>query len=270
MDTLSIRTLGRITEIAVDSCSGTELKNMLMMSELGDCVPPKFTSKAEMLRPALLNARISAAQQDNAHAHEALLEFVQLLVEGLKPDHRDKLPALTEAMSIDGYELQITENNSKITCQVLPNEPAVAPLNPEITVLEAELKARGYTEALGHYQLAVKHFGEQDHASSNGQLRAALESLIVKVAVGHVGYADNGKANQGGIAIKSLYTPGGKPPAVLGQPLPERDGGAMLQGIWDISHSNGSHPGLSDAQEARIRMQLITGLAQFLLRHFPV
>ncbi|MEU9046580.1 MULTISPECIES: hypothetical protein [unclassified Kitasatospora] len=270
MNTLSIRTLGLIIETAVDSCSGTELKNMLMMTELGDGDPPKFTSKAEMLRPALLRAQRSATQGDNANAHKALLEFVRLLVESLNPFYRDKLPALTEAMSGDGFELQITRNNSKLTCRVLPNEPTVAPLNPEITALEAELKARGYTQALGHYQLAVKHFAEQDHASSNGQLRAALESLIVSLAVDHAGYTDNGKANQGGVAIKSLYTPGGRPPAALGQPLPERDGGAMLQGIWDISHSNGSHPGLSDAQEARIRMQLITGLAQFLLRHFPI
>lgn len=51
--------------------------------------------------------------------------------------------------------------------------------------------------------------------------------------------------------------------------MPARDGGHLIQGVWDISHTNGSRPGLSDAQEARTRMQFITAAAQLLLRHFP-
>ncbi|MFI0983597.1 hypothetical protein ACH4SP_42145 [Streptomyces sp. NPDC021093] len=201
-----------------------------------------------------------------------MLEFVRLVSEWLHRYRRAKeLDALREALRSDGYELQTDVNGQgRSACRLLPSEPEAAPLAPQITALEAELAARGYADALGHYRLTVKHFAEQDHASSNGQLRAALESLIVNLAVDHTGYVDNNQANQGTNAINTLYVKSGKPPAVLGKPLPERDGGAMLHGIWHISHTNGSHPGLSDAQEARIRMQLITGLAQFLLRHFPV
>jgi hypothetical protein len=43
----------------------------------------------------------------------------------------------------------------------------------------------------------------------------------------------------------------------------------LLQGLWMIAHTNGPNPGQSDAGEARLRMQLITGTAQFLLNHFP-
>jgi hypothetical protein len=102
-----------------------------------------------------------------------------------------------------------------------------------------------------------------------GQLRNMLESLIKSLAMDHAGYVDTGKANQGGQAIKHLYVQGAQPPATIGDPLPERDGGGMLQGVWDILHSNGPHPGLSDADETRIRMQLGTALARFLLKHFP-
>ncbi|MBP5907427.1 hypothetical protein F3K40_19195 [Streptomyces sp. LBUM 1478] len=271
MNLLSTKTLGVITEVANDS-SASELKNMLMISGLSDGDPPRPDNKYEIVRKPLLIARRAIQEAGEVEAHRDMLEFVRLLVESLRPFNRtEKLNALREALRSDGYELQTELNSDRsLTCRILPSEPEAAPLAPEITALEAELTARGYTEALGHYQLAVKHFAEQDHPSSNSQLRAALESLIVHLAIDHTGYIDNTKASQGGLAIKTLYVPGGKPPAVLGQPLPERDGGAMLQGIWDISHSNGSHPGLSDAQEARIRMQLITGLAQFLLRHFPV
>lgn len=273
MNFLSTKTLGVITKVAHD-CSASELKTMLMISDLSDGDPPPIENKYEIVRKPLLAAWRAAKDAGDVEAHQAQLEFVRLLVEAFGPrplGRAKKIEALREALRSDGYELQTQGTGlGGLTCRILPSEPEAAPLAPEITALEAELTTRGYNEALAHYQLAVKHFTEQDHPSSNGQLRAALESLIVSLAIDHAGYTDNGKANQGGIAIKTLYTPGGKPPVIVGQPLPERDGGAMLQGIWDISHSNGSHPGLSDAQEARIRMQLITGLAQFLLRHFPV
>lgn len=95
-----------------------------------------------------------------------------------------------------------------------------------------------------------------------------IESLVKHLAVEHTGYTDTGKANQGFKAISTLYIQGGEPPAAQGQPLPEKDGGRMLHGIWQILHT-GAHPGLSDADEARIRMQLCTALARFLLKHFP-
>jgi hypothetical protein len=117
--------------------------------------------------------------------------------------------------------------------------------------------------------LAVKHFTDQDHPSANGQLRNMVESLVVHLAVDHTNYTDTQKANQGNNAIKTLYTRGAGAPAVIGQPLPEFDGGRMLHGIWETLHPHGSHPGLSDADEARLRMQLCTGLARFLLKHFP-
>jgi hypothetical protein len=51
--------------------------------------------------------------------------------------------------------------------------------------------------------------------------------------------------------------------------LHERDGGLLLRGLWQLSHTRGSHPGRSDADEARFRMQVITAAARFLRKHFP-
>jgi hypothetical protein len=51
--------------------------------------------------------------------------------------------------------------------------------------------------------------------------------------------------------------------------LPEDDGGMLLRGLWKLSHTNGPHPGQSDADEVRFRMHAITATARFLLRHFP-
>jgi hypothetical protein len=284
VNTLSTRTLGTLVAVTVEYLRKEILRNLLMQSGLydldgfdpadlavqGSSGPPR----GDILRPPLLAARARAVDGDR-DAHEALLEMVRRAVDILHryPQARGELSALQEAMLSDGYEIRWDEPNlmpdASQACKLVPIDPDAIPVSTEITALEAELETRGYTEAHEHYRLAVKHFTEQDHPSANGQLRNMVESLIINLAVDHAGYVDTGKANQGGQAIKTLYVAGGKPPAVIGSPLPERDGGGMLQGIWDILHSNGPHPGLSDADEARLRMQLCTGLARFLLKHFP-
>ncbi|SDU25400.1 hypothetical protein SAMN04488563_0777 [Jiangella alkaliphila] len=234
-------------------------------------------NKNETLRDPLLKAQ-DMAMRGNREAHDALLEIVRLGAERIAAFNDDataKLSALREALLSDGYELRVIQTDSDFgfsvtnTIQLLPVDPDAIPISDELTALEAELEDRGYAEAREHYRLAVKHFTEQDYPSANSQLRNMVESLVVRLAVDHTNYTDTKKANQGSQAIKALYTPGGRAPAAVGRPLPEFDGGRMLHGIWETLHPNGSHPGLSDADEARLRMQLCTGLARFLLKHFP-
>ncbi|MET8808860.1 hypothetical protein [Streptomyces sp. NPDC004546] len=255
----------------------SDILDLLMEANLWSKRIKKDENRQEILRTALNDARDKAIEEWDSEAHQALLDFTRALVEfNLRNDLRDLIDDLAEALRSDGYELiRHAEADTgafggfRHRASILPFDPAQAPLHEEMTALEHELATRGYNQALGHYQAALKHFAEQDHPSSNGQLRTALEDLIVNLAIDHTSYQDSGRANQGGRAIKSLYVQGGQGPAVIGKPLPEKDGGTLIQGLWDISHLNGAHPGLSDAQEARIRMQLVTGVMQFLLRHFP-
>jgi hypothetical protein len=292
VNTLSIRTLGHLIAAATTHMSDSELRDLLMKSGLYDAdirgldpwdlvddeyADTPISNEHEMLRVPLLAAR-KAAKGGNRQAHDALLEIVRLSAEHVaawnRRDAKTPLSALREALVSDGYELRLIVTHTNLDfgnnyeIQLLPLDPDAIPVSTEITALEAELDQRGYTEAREHYRLAVKHFTEQDHPSANGQLRNMLESLIINLARDHAGYNGSGKAGQGGQAIKYLYVPGGPLPAVVGDPLPERDGGGMLQGVWDILHSNGPHPGLSNADEARIRMQVCTALARFLLQHF--
>lgn len=286
MNTLSTRTLGHVVTATIEHVSKEGLRNLLMQSGLydldgfdqNDLVPRQMSSdppRGDIFRPPLLAAQRLAAAGDR-DAHEALLEVVRAAAEALyrSPQARDKLSAIREKLVSDGYEMQWGEPNlmpgeHSRDCRILPIDPDAIPVSTETTALAAELDRRGYAVAREHYRLAVKHFTEQVPTSSNAELRNMLESLIINLAVDHASYIDTGQANQGGKAIKSLYVIGGKPPAEIGKPLPEDDGGRMLQGIWNIQHPRGSHAGLSDADEARIRMQLNTALARFLLKHFP-
>ena len=146
-------------------------------------------------------------------------------------------------------------------------DPADAPLQPEVTALERELARRGYTTVLNHYRQALDGLANHKFESANGDLRTTLEDLVTRIALDHTGYelktGQDGRprANQGGFAIDHMVNKTGS--------LPKEDGGEMLHGLWSMTCTNGSHPGTSDADEARCRMQLVTATARLLLNHFP-
>jgi hypothetical protein len=266
--TVSPKTITIIAEVLGAAFTGTVLKSLLATAELSDGTAPKLTNKLEIVRTPLLRAR--AQPRGRERIMDLVCQAIERREVGLWPDGIERL---AEALSSDGFELVVEGDRWTATARVLPAEPAAAPLSREITSLEAELDARGYTEALERYRAAVRHFAAQEHTSANAQLRVTLESLVVNLAVDHVGYVDTRRANQGGAAIRALRNPTvpaqPRPALVQGQPLPDEDGGLLLQGVWGISHTGGPHPGASDAQEARTRMQLVTAVAQILLRHFP-
>ena len=177
---------------------------------------------------------------------------------------------LQEALLADGYQLTWDRQVQPPTYQgfdgppptvvttyeLLPTDTTAAPLGREISALEADLDARGNATALNHYQQAVNNLLQHNYEATNSQLRSALEDVGLDLAKTHASYS----GQKGGEAISRLVDAG---------LLPEEDGGLMLRGVWKMSHPRGSHPGQSDADEARIRMHLVTAGLRLLLKHIP-
>lgn len=271
MTTLSDPTLGLLVRIGDKPMSARNIKTLMMETGIlkyGD----RDDSKAELLRSRLVGAR-AAADSGDGEAHRALLAFVEGLVGHVvgatfkEPDWMDELQ---ERLRADGLELREDSGSGSgrygAGYKLLPTDPAPVALPQEITALESDLKARGYTIALNHYQHAVDGLVNKKYESANGDLRASLEDLVTRLAEDHAGYqraldkkTGQPKANQGWLAIRHL---------VDGGHIQEKDGGKLLEGLWSMTHTNGSHPGQSDAEEARFRMQVVTAVARFLLKHF--
>lgn len=268
MATLSDPTLGLLVRIAQQLFDLSDVRTLLMRADLWRYAPDE-ENKAELVRGALLGARYHADHRDDQQARRGLLAFVRLLAENSNPNAMlsifDYSEELREALLADGYELSLeTEEHpvgyELIRCQLRPTDPAPVHLAPEISAVEAELAARGYNDAGNHYRQAVDNFLHHNYETANGALRTTLEDLVTRLARDHTGYIGQGKPGEGGRAINHMVDTGS---------LAENDGGLLLKGIWKLAHTRGSHPGRSDADEARFRMVVITAIARFLLNHFP-
>jgi hypothetical protein len=272
MKTLSDPTLGLLVRIGDKPMSTRNIKTLMMETgifEYGD----REDNKAELLRSRLVGAR-AAADAGDGEARRALLAFVEGLVghvAGSTLKEPDWMDELQERLRADGLELREEPGPAPgrygSGYKLLPTDPAPVALPQEISALEGDLTARGYTIALNHYRHAVDGLVNKKYESANSDLRAAFEDLVTRLAEDCAGYQralDNKTgqpaANQGGRAVAHLVDKGH---------LPEKEGGKLLQGIWAMTHTNGSHPGQSDAEEARFRMQVVTAVARFLLKHFP-
>jgi hypothetical protein len=259
----------------------SELTTMLMRSGIYECSPRKTgiasENKAELIRSRLLSAR-AAAKEGDAAARRGLLAFATELVQRTvtNPERPPRwFSKLREALLADGYELTWAGESAhtvplpsevsvairgNIRYSILPTDATPVPLAGEISALEAELAARGYTSVLNHYQQAVDGFANHKYESANSDLRTTLEDLVTRLVEDHAGYRRQRLASQGEAAISHMIQSGH---------LPEDDGGLLLRGLWRLGHDRGSRPRQSYADEARLRLQVTTAMARLLRKRCP-
>lgn len=269
MNTLSEPTLAILISAGghwSESPTKEDLKTLLSRVGIPNRGPD--ATKQAILRRALLPAR-ERAEDGDKQAHKSLLEFVRRFVERKCPDPGNPpawLEEFTDALLVDGYQLRwehepdpdpFTRGSSHLT--LVPTDAEPVALAPEITALEADLDARGYHDALRHYRQAIDNFTQHNYEAANGALRTMLEAVVMLLAEDHTGYVGGGKSGEGGLAINHLQAGA----------LPENDGGLFLRGLWKMIQTNGPHPGQSNADEARFRLQVGTATARFLLNRFP-
>ncbi len=279
MNTLTDSTVGYLTEAAAARFSAPQLRTMMLKAAVEQYAPyddgQQAYVKLDLVRPRLMGAQ-KAAQQGDSHAHKALLDFTRMVFESVTdPDQPpDWFGELREALLADGYEVAWNRTEEtipgrnfnppstriKVTYEILPTDAGPVPLATEISALERELGLRGYSVALNHYRQAINAFLQHDYEAANSQLRATLEDLVVQLAVSHTGFVKPPKQGGGGPAIEALKATAN---------LAAGDGGGLLKGLWDMSHTKGSHPGRSDADETRFRVHVITATARLLLHRFP-
>lgn len=161
---------------------------------------------------------------------------------------------LRGSLFTDGYSLNIIGEKWSIS----PVGAGEIPLAPQVSDLEKSLLSQGFAVAANHYQQAFTSFKAQSWEACNASTRATLESFLVEVARQRAGFAPAANQGGGGHAITALNN------ANMFEPG-EHD---YVKGFWKMSHTNGSHPGLSNKEEALFRFSAATSAVTFFINRW--
>jgi hypothetical protein len=131
--------------------------------------------------------------------------------------------------------------------------------------LQALLKKHDFIVSSGHLQQAINNFSLGNWAAANAQLRTFIEDCLSQIAV-QLGCDANEDS-----ASKRRFLGEYSPPFLLAD-YNEWHSNVQkpqyVQGLWSRLHPEGSHPGLSEEDDATFRMQIVLISARLLMRRF--
>ncbi|HTL40461.1 MAG TPA: hypothetical protein VL294_03210 [Pseudolysinimonas sp.] len=260
MPQFSPQSVGILAQLLDRGWRHSDLDNLILRYQLTDApkrggqVPNKKVRATTALSDAL-----------NRGQYDTIKRIIEEYIEDRSTDVEEPLMKsfITELRG-DGWSLDVVEyqptNRSPWDTKVYTRYElnvlggGVAPLIDDTTALGRLLVRNSLNTAAGHYNQAVDANALGKWASANGQLRSALESVLVAISDKLTGTP----AASGGGAINALDRAG------------HFDKGARnyIEGLWTLTHSNGSHPGLSDEEESTNRIQAVTAAIAYLLRRF--
>jgi hypothetical protein len=250
---LSERTEAIISTRAVGYGHG-KLTGLLKYANLGKNDPGKDKPGGSWNN---LETRVSMALGKNPSAGSLIVLGTKILNDtATGANEPDWVSELRLSLLEDGYSLGFDNGKWSIG----PVGAEEIPLPPQVSDLEAALIVRGFAVSANHYQQAFSAFKRQDWEACNSSTRATMEGFLVEVAKAKAGFSPRPGQGGGGAAVMELDNAGLFEPG-------EHD---YVKGFWKMSHTNGSHPGLSSEQEALFRFSAATSaLAFFIHRWTP-
>lgn len=208
---------------------------------------------------------------------------VELAIEA--PERNQRTPSwrkFAAGLKFDGFEIvkdRVPDPSGKQSIfSDGPNEIEVLALRrmlpedlPGLDFREAEsevaalLKKHKFTVAQGHLEQATSAFQRGEWAAANSQLRSFFEDYLNRVA------DELGFNEQDIIKDKREFLGCIEQPFLLASynewhkniQKPQ-----YVQGLWSRMHPEGSHPGLSEEEDATFRLQITLITARLFLRRF--
>ena len=189
---------------------------------------------------------------------------------------------LTAGLRFDGFEVvkdrmpdptgrQSIFDDGPIEIEVLALRRMLPEDMPGLDFREAEsevaalLKKHKFTVAQGHLEQATSAFQRGEWAAANSQLRSFFEDYLNRVA------DELGFGKQNTIKDKREFLGRVEPPFLLAS-YNEWNANTQkpqyVQGLWSRMHPEGSHPGLSEEEDATFRLQISLVTARLFLRRF--
>jgi len=188
-----------------------------------------------------------------------MFEIVEYLIEKHQDAYEDftyTFPRLSRSLKRNGYIVE----NSRLAA-MLPETIELAQTEDELLAL---LDRYGFTTAKGHFTQAISAHSRGDWAAANAQLRTFVEGMFDSIAEAlepdrtKLPNTSNGKREY----LTRLI-----PPFLLTDLNEwEATGKGFVQGFFKRLHPSGSHPGLSDEEDATFRLHLVIIVASHFMR----
>jgi len=264
---ISQKTVGLLIDYLPANTSQATLGGELKRHNLGDADPgpdqSRFSTMSKAKRADLaLSAAFANGKED---------ELVDLASTALR-DQDDDTSApewareLLASLRADGFACTATRivppsgstwsasSTAEIRWAITPLGYTGLPVSSLSSDLANQLNINSFSIAAGHYDQALNAFHGRDWAASNSQLRTTFESVLLELATRRTGIAPTG----GGRAMDALEANGDLP---FGP-------NEYVRGLWKLSHLGGSHPGLSDAEDAHHRIYAVSAIVGWLVRSY--
>lgn len=243
---LSSPTIGALVRAIDDGYTAAEIGTLILEADAAEWEPESSKNKQDRLQRLFQAIQADGGPKTTSAALEIL---VMVLRHGDGSGGWDRQPArwfarVRTAAAADGFEYN---PDTQLLLSTMPSGKML----DYVSIVDRELKARGWTVAAGHYKQAIDAFGVGNWASANAQLRSTLEEVLPAVTE----QATGTRPTEVQAALEKLQKKG-----LL-------DGGefSLAKGLWSMCQSNGSHPGLSDEDEARFRLVSVTAYLRYLL-----
>lgn len=212
----------------------------------------------------------------------AMIEHAIIASEKVKRDSSDAWSRLIAGLKMDGFEVgeeKVPDTTGRKSLfgdePVMSSRPVLRRMLPELVPgaemrgasdeVTSRLERHDFTNAHGHMQQAISAFQRGEWAGTNAQLRTFTESYLSEIAA-RLGY-------EGPDAMNNRFKFLGEinPPFLfsnynewqLNDQKPQ-----FMKGLWSRMHPEGSHPGLSEEEDATFRLQITLITARLYLRRF--
>lgn len=150
---------------------------------------------------------------------------------------------LKAALAADGFEF--------LESRLVPFTPGLTSQGNPVSAMELKLARYGLETELTHYKQAVDNFVDGNWESTNSQIRSFFEGLLPQLCLCRTGQSSKGPI----AALQHLRNQG---------ELSEKEFN-LLRAFWNAIQGNGPHSGQSLQEEAHMRLQVATSLADFLM-----
>lgn len=264
----SDQTLAELARFMESRFSHSDLSSLFLYVSVPDAFQAGSNKHARSLNAIKYLSHVDDFTAEPEHAEALDLLFDQVVKRasqaftgtdqmfGLSKPFNEIADSFRRALKADGYE--IIEGN------VVPADELEFELASETSILEQKLHTHGMSDALNTLKQAHQNFIDGHLESCNAMLRTSLEGVLKHIAIQIAGGIEKIPVNNSTHGV----SPADARKYLRKENFFQEDEVEFVRTFYGYASSDGSHPGMSNESESRLRRLMVVALIQYCLEKF--